>query len=401
MPEHGPKQGLMICSEWGKAFYSERIAMIDAVKLTQKLIQCPSVTPDDAGCLNIIESILKDWGFTCWRLPYGEVDNLYARLGSSQPNFCFAGHTDVVPIINRDAWSQDPFGGNIVDERLIGRGVVDMKGGISAYMGALSQFMPIFSQRSQGSLSLLLTSDEEGPGLNGTRKVIGWLQEKGEVIDACLVGEPTNPTIVGEMVKVGRRGSLNGKVTASGVAGHVAYPENAINPIPLLLDYLALLRKRIFDQGNGYFDPTHLEITSIDVENSATNIIPAHATANFNIRFNNEQTGVDLSQWLIQEAYALSGRLHVQADVSGEAFYCPNEHLKSIISECIKEITGKSPVFSTTGGTSDARFLKDICPVIEFGLVNKTAHQIDEQIHIEEIRNLEQIYFGVLTRMFG
>lgn len=377
----------------------KEIAMIDCVELAQKLIQCPSITPNDAGCLDIIEKHLGNMGFTCWRLPYGEVDNLYARLGKAQPNFCFAGHTDVVPIIDPSAWSHAPFGGVIENETLFGRGAVDMKGAIAAYITALSHFTPEFSQNS-GSLSLILTSDEEGPGINGTKKVIEWLQKRGEVIDACLVGEPTNPTKIGEMVKIGRRGSLNGKVIATGLAGHVAYPENAINPIPILLNYLKTLHSSNFDIGNENFDPTHLEITSVDVGNGAKNVIPAKASAHFNIRFNDEQTGSELSKWLTQKAETTSDRLNVRIDISGEAFYCPDERLKSILSEIIEERIGQKPIFSTSGGTSDARFLKDICPVIEFGLVNKTAHHINEHVHMDEIRLLCDIYYKMLEKYF-
>lgn len=375
--------------------------MIDCIELTQQLIQCPSITPDDAGCLDIIEPILKEMGFDCWRLPYGEVDNLYARYGTSQPNFCFAGHTDVVPIIDRSAWSHDPFGGIIDDDDyLIGRGCVDMKGAIGAYISALSAFISDFSEHNKGSLSLILTSDEEGNGINGTRKIIEWLKSRGETIDACLVGEPTNTTLIGDMVKIGRRGSLNAKIISTGTAGHVAYPEKALNPIPILLDYLDQLRSHDFDHGNEYFDPTHLEITSVDVGNETTNVIPAQARANFNIRFNNEHTGESLKQWLIQRAKTTSEKLQIEVNVSGEAFYCPDERLTEILSTSIEGLRGCKPIFSTTGGTSDARFLKDICPVIEFGLINETAHHINEKILTDEIRLLRDIYGVILKKFF-
>jgi succinyl-diaminopimelate desuccinylase len=275
-----------------------------------------------------------------------------------------------------------------------------MKGGIGAYLSALSQVLDAFTHQNAGSLSILLTSDEEGTGTHGTRRVLEWLRERREKIDACLVGEPTNPTSVGEMVKVGRRGSLNGKITVLGEAGHVAYPTNAVNPIPTLLGYLNILQTQKFDQGNDAFDPTHLEITSIDVGNGTTNVIPAHAAAHFNIRFNNEHSGKSLTQWLIREAEGISDRIRVTAAVSGEAFLCSSEGLKQVVLDAVQDVTGRLPVCSTTGGTSDARFIKDLCPVIEFGLVSRTAHQINEHIALSELYTLRDIYAQILKRYF-
>lgn len=371
---------------------------VDCLQLAQQLVQCESITPNDAGCLDIIQNILEPLGFQCHRLVFGDVDNLYARWGDAVPNFCFAGHTDVVPIVDEPAWTYPPFQGKIYGDILHGRGVVDMKGAIAAYVSALTRIIPNFLKH-KGSFSLLLTSDEEGIGINGTRRVIKWLQDQGKTIDVCLVGEPTCIQKVGDMVKVGRRGSLNGKVTVSGVAGHVAYPENAINPIPVLLSYLKILQEYDFDEGNVRFDPTNLEITTVDVGNDTTNIIPAKASARFNIRFSDEQTGDGLVQWLNRQAKRISPNIQLDLSISGESFYCPDERLKRLFEVILKNF-GHHPVFSTSGGTSDARFIKDICPVIEFGLVNKTAHKINEQCSVQDIRHLSEIYEKILNNYF-
>lgn len=371
---------------------------MNPITLAQQLIQCPSITPNDAGCLDIIESILKPLGFVCRRLPFGDIDNLYARYGTQSPNLCFAGHTDVVPVVDENAWAHPPFAGIIDQDQLIGRGVADMKGAIAAFISAVAEYLQ--TSTSNGSISFILTSDEEGPGINGTCRVIEWLKNIDEHIDGCLVGEPTNPLRVGEMIKIGRRGSLNTTVTAIGLAGHIAYPENAQNPIPILLDYLDRLRNHTFDTGNELFDPSHLEISTIDVDNTTRNVIPSTATAQFNIRFNNHHTSSSLTQWLVDQALEISPSLKVETRRNGEAFYCPDDHLKSMVSQAIQEVTGMSPVFSTSGGTSDARFLKDLCPVIEFGLISQTAHQINECVAISEIITLKEIYKQILQQFF-
>lgn len=373
--------------------------MIDPIKLCQKLVQCPSVTPQDSGCLDIIEDHLRTLGFSCHRLSFENVDNLYARLGTAEPNFCFAGHTDVVPPGNLALWSTPPFEGTIKDQMLFGRGVVDMKGAIAAFMAAVSQHL---SQGAlKGSISFLLTSDEEGKAIHGTRRVVDWLVERGEVISACLVGEPTNPTTVGEMVKVGRRGSLNAALTVEGKAGHVAYPELAQNPLSPLLSYLHDLDQIVFDEGYDFFDPTNLEITSIDVGNSTTNVIPSSGQARFNIRFNPHHSGKSLSELLRKKAESKLSKHTLDIQVSGEPFLRPDPLLQTCLKDGIQKVTGRATVFSTSGGTSDARFIKDICPVIEFGLVNATAHQIDEHIDLAEIYTLTSVYQEVLAHFMA
>lgn len=367
--------------------------MIDAVQLTQQLLRFASVTPDQAGSLDFLETLLTQLGFICHRLPFGEVDNLYARRGVEQPNFCFAGHVDVVPAGNISHWQHPPFAGEIHNNILFGRGVVDMKGAIAAFIAALSQF-----NNTYGSLSLLLTSDEEGPARNGTLKVIDWLKNRGEVIDACLIGEPTNPTYVGEMVKVGRRGSLNATITVSGTAGHVAYPDQADNPIPKLVRLLHTLVNHKLDTGTPDFNPSHLEVTSIDVGNPTANVIPATAHAKLNIRFNNMHTGSSLQQWL--QSVCDSYEATVTVSISGEAFLCQDPQLAQLLATAITKVCGHKPEFSTSGGTSDARFLKNLCPVIEFGLINKTAHHFNEQIITSEIYRLETIYRQILEDYF-
>lgn len=374
--------------------------MKNVVDFTQELIKRPSVTPLEAGCLDFIQGILESHHFVCHRLRFDDVDNLYARWGKASPNFCFAGHVDVVPVGDLSGWIADPFSGDIIDNILYGRGAVDMKGAIGAFMAAAIDH--IESNPQKGSISFLLTCDEEGPAFNGTRKVLTWLKEQKETITACLVGEPTNPTHVGEMVKVGRRGSLNGKLTVFGKAGHVAYPDLAHNPIEPLLAFLHQLLHHPLDNGSDHFDPSHVEVTTIDVGNGASNVIPEQAVAKFNIRFNPNHTGETLRDLLsdyadqcIPIAYDLGMR------VSGEAFYCPDPELQSLLKESVTHVCGNPPVFSTSGGTSDARFIKDFCPVIEFGLVNASAHQTNEQIPVPELLKLKDIYQEVLRRYFS
>lgn len=370
---------------------------MDPIYLTQKLIEFPSITPDSAGSLDYLQELLSSWGFTCYRLPFEEVDNLYARLGKDFPNFCFAGHVDVVPVVDLHKWTHPPFSGQIENQILYGRGVVDMKGALAAFLSALADYLP---SHTKGSISLLLTSDEEGKAFHGTKRVIQWLEEQNEHISACLVGEPTNPTIVGEMVKVGRRGSLNASIVIHGQAGHVAYPEQAINPIPFLLNFLTSLIESSLDQGADFFDPSHLEITTIDVGNPTSNVIPDVASAKFNIRFNPHHSGNSLTEWLQTKAQAIPIPYDLSIHVSGEPFFRPDDHLKKTLSEAIYKVTNRLPEFSTTGGTSDARFIHKICPVIEFGLINKTAHHINEHVSISEIYTLKNIYLEVLKNYF-
>ncbi|MBY0281538.1 MAG: succinyl-diaminopimelate desuccinylase [Alphaproteobacteria bacterium] len=373
---------------------------LDPINLTQRLIQYPSITPVDAGCLDLATEHLQGMGFTCHRLPFGDVDNLYARLGTAEPNFCFAGHTDVVPVGDLSKWSVDPFGGIIKDGYLYGRGAVDMKGAIACFIAAVSE---ILSKRLfKGSISLLLTSDEEGPAHDGTLKVIEWLKSKGEKISACLVGEPTNPKELGQMIKVGRRGSLNAKITVTGRSGHVAYPHFAVNPIPPLLDYLQSVLEKPLDNGMEDFDPSNLEITSVDVGNSTTNVIPDAATAQLNVRFNSIYTGQSLTAYLENVLEKVKSkhktRWILDTKISGEAFLTQHPVLRQLVGSAVSEIIGKMPEFSTSGGTSDARFLKDICPVVEFGLINAEAHQTDEKVRVDDLLILTKVYERILEK---
>ncbi|MDF3034094.1 MAG: dapE [Alphaproteobacteria bacterium] len=378
--------------------------MVDPVLLTQQLLRCPSVTPDEAGTLAIVAEFLAARGFSLERLDSGNVTNLYARRGTSSPHLCFGGHTDVVPAGDRTRWLVNPFAGEICDGKLYGRGAVDMKGAIGAYLAAVDSYLQQ-NLLTKGSLSILLTSDEEGPAIDGLRYVVDQFKARGEHIDACLVGEPTNMARVGDTVKVGRRGSLNATLTVQGKSGHVAYPHLAKNPISPLLAYLQTLLSCPLDEGMPNFDPSHLEVTSVDVGNPTSNVIPLQATAKFNIRFNPAHTLQSLTCYLHSQARqaGLSSEgfaytLDIQA--SGDAFFCEDKGLQHLVSDAILATTNLTPIFSTSGGTSDARFLKDICPVIEFGLINATAHQVDEHIALEEIHRLTAVYQGIIERFF-
>ena len=377
--------------------------LINPIELAQSLIQCPSVTPADAGALGVVEEVLTGLGFACERLTFGEVDNLYARLGTAGPNLCYAGHTDVVPSGDAAAWSYPPFAAKIHGGRLWGRGAVDMKGGIAAWIAALSQVLAN-SWQPEGSLSLLITGDEEGPAINGTKKVLGALAKRGEQIDHCLVGEPTNPETLGEMIKIGRRGSLNGCITVKGTQGHVAYPDLAHNPVPVLLRLLSALSSKKLDAGNNSFQPSNLEITSVDVENPAHNIIAGEARAKFNIRFNTEHSGEDLCRWIEAEAEkaasGFDGQIDLDLTVPGKPFLTQPCRLTERLVEAIEHVTGRTPVLSTSGGTSDARFISQIAPVVEFGLIGKTIHKIDEYAEVSDILSLTDIYKTFITGYF-
>lgn len=375
----------------------------DAVALAQALIRCPSVTPKDAGALDLLENILKPLGFTCTRYPFAEVDNLYARLGQDAPNLCYAGHTDVVPPGDVSKWRYDPFNGEISDGKVWGRGASDMKGGIAAYIAAIANLLA-GGWMPHGALSLLITGDEEGPAIHGTKKVLAALQDKHEIIDHCLVGEPTNPNRLGEMIKIGRRGSLNGYIYVTGTQGHVAYPHLADNPVPVLLRLLARLSEKKLDDGNAHFQPSNLEITSVDVSNTAHNVIPEMAEARFNIRFNTEHTGDDLLAWInaeIKRAQAgFSGDIKADLSVPGHPFLTKPCPFTKTLSQAIKTVTHIEPELSTSGGTSDARFITKIAPVAEFGLVGKTIHQINEYAEVYDIETLSEIYKTFLIGYF-
>jgi succinyl-diaminopimelate desuccinylase len=380
---------------------------IDPVELARDLIRCPSVTPADAGAFDVLQQALERLGFACHRLRFStagtpDVDNLYARIGrDSGPNFCFAGHIDVVPVGDRAAWSVDPFAAELRDGQLFGRGAADMKGAIAAFVAAAARFGIRHRAELPGAISLLITGDEEGPAINGTRRVLEWLQARGERLDACIVGEPTNPTRLGEMVKIGRRGSLTARLTVRGVQGHVAYPHLADNPVHRLIRMLGRVTERPLDEGTAHFQPSTLQVSTIDVGNPAVNVIPAEARAGFNIRFNDRHTGQGLEQWLRREFDAVGGNYDLTVAVSGEAFLTPPGWLSDLITHAVEQVVGTTPELSTTGGTSDARFIKDYCPVAEFGLAGGTMHKVDERVPVSEVRALADIYGAVLDGFFA
>lgn len=382
---------------------------VDPIAFAQSLIRCPSVTPEDGGTLDLLQQTLEGLGFRCTRLPFSEpgtpdVDNLYARYGDAAPHFCFAGHSDVVPVGDARAWRVDPFAGEIRDGYLIGRGASDMKGAIAAFVAAVSRFLEERSGHFDGSISLLITGDEEGPAINGTRKMLKWLADRKETIDHCLIGEPTNPNDVGEMVKIGRRGSLNGVLTIEGAQGHVAYPHLADNPVPKLLTILMNFLNKKLDSGNAQFQPSNLEVTSIDVGNPATNVIPARASARFNIRYNNEHSATTLETWLRKECDAVMSdeveRYTLDLESSSAAFVTAPGPFTELISQAVQKKTGRVPELSTSGGTSDARFIKDVCPVAEFGLLSGTMHKVEEQVPVQAIEDLADIYFNILESYY-
>ncbi len=382
----------------------------DPVALARALIQCPSVTPAEGGALAFLESVLKPAGFTVERVTFSEpgtpdVDNLYARIGTQGPHLTFAGHTDVVPPGDAGQWRHGPFAGEIVDGLLYGRGAVDMKGGIACFLAAALDHVAAEGGKPKGSISFLITGDEEGPSVNGTEKLIAWAHQRGERFDHCIVGEPSNPEALGDMIKIGRRGSLSAIVTVQGRQGHVAYPQRAANPIPVLLAILNRLTAEPLDAGNAHFQPSNLEITSIDVGNGATNVIPQAATARFNIRFNDEHTLGSLKA-RIEAVVAEAARPGIMPSVSyargnSQSFITKPGPFVEMVAETIAEVTGRKPELSTTGGTSDARFIKDYCPVIEFGLVGQTMHAVDERVGVEDLVALTAIYRRIIDRYFG
>ena len=380
-------------------------ATIDALELAQALIRCPSVTPEDGGSLDTLQAALESIGFTCHRLTFSDdntpdVQNMYARLGSGGPNFCFAGHTDVVPVGDAAGWTTDPFGAEIIDGVLYGRGATDMKTAVACFADAASRFLARAGDSFDGSISLLITGDEEGPAINGTRKVLHWMQEKGETLDVCLVGEPTNPTKLGEMAKIGRRGSLSGWLDVHGVQGHTAYPHLADNPIPRVLKMLTSINDEMLDDGTDHFQPSNLQITSIDVGNTATNIIPGSVRASFNIRYNDTHTSETLMALLRAKFDEVGGDYDIDFHITGDAFLTAPGPFSALIAGAIKSVTGIDPDLSTTGGTSDARFIKDFCPVAEFGLISQTMHKLDERVALKDLEHLTDIYEAILDGYF-
>ncbi|MEP3046673.1 MAG: succinyl-diaminopimelate desuccinylase [Roseibium sp.] len=381
-----------------------------ATKIAQDLIRCPSVTPAEGGALSSLETLLVSAGFRVERVTFQDddtpdVDNLFASIGSGKPHFVFAGHTDVVPAGAESDWKHAPFEGVISDGILFGRGAVDMKGGIASFAAAALEFVDRNGTDFGGTISFLITGDEEGPAVNGTVKLLEWAKSQGHTFDACIVGEPTNPEKLGDAIKVGRRGSLSGIVTVSGVQGHVAYPHLANNPVPGLTKLMSALNALDLDQGNDRFQPSNLEIVTVDVGNTAFNVIPARAECRFNIRYNDEWTLDSLKSKILETLQSVDlGNL--QLDISfkrdaSESFLTNDDTLIAALSEAVQLETGRSPELSTGGGTSDARFIKNYCPVVEFGLVGQTMHKVDECVAVNDLDQLAAIYKRFLTSYFG
>jgi succinyl-diaminopimelate desuccinylase len=378
-------------------------ALLDPVDLARALIRRPSVTPADAGAMDVLQQALEDLGFAARRMRFGVIENLYARRGEAGPNLCFAGHTDVVPVGDAVGWRADPFAATVEDGLLIGRGAVDMKGSIAAFAAAASR--AIAAGTVTGSLSFLITGDEEGPAIDGTGPMVETLLAEGETVDHCVLGEPTSAARLGDSLKVGRRGSLNAVIVVEGRQGHVAYPHLAANPVPVLVRLLASLNAHVLDEGYPQFPASNLEITTIDVGNEATNVIPARATARINIRFNPAHDGESLIGWLTEECrlagQGFEGRVTLQPSLTGNAFITEPGDFVDVCSEAVAEVTGQAPQLSTTGGISDARFIRKLCPVVELGLVGATMHMVDEAAPVADIEALTAIYERLIAGYFA
>ncbi len=378
---------------------------LDPVALTADLVRCASVTPEEGGALQLLQRILGEAGFECHRVDRGEVCNLYARWGRKGANrsFGFNGHTDVVPVGDAADWSVDPFGAEIKDGWLYGRGSTDMKSGVAAFAAAAVDFVQ--ESPPDGAVILAITGDEEGPAADGTVALLDWMSEQGEAMTGCLVGEPTCPNEMGEMMKIGRRGSMTAYFTVKGVQGHSAYPHRALNPVPVMARLVDQLDRHEMDQGTDHFDASTLAVTTIDTGNPANNVIPAECRATVNIRFNDAHSSGSIAQWLQSVADALAeesgATISMQVKVSGESFVTPPGELSAMVATAVEAETGKVPEMSTSGGTSDARFVKDHCPVVEFGLVGKTMHQVDERVRVDQIHQLKAIYGRILRDYFA
>ncbi|WP_439154040.1 succinyl-diaminopimelate desuccinylase [Yoonia sp.] len=378
---------------------------VDPVALTADLVRCPSVTPTEGGALVLLEHLLGDAGFDCTRVDRGGVPNLFARWGRQGANrsFGFNGHTDVVPVGNEDDWSVLPFGAEIKDGYLYGRGSTDMKSGVAAFAAAAIDF--VIDTPPDGAVILAITGDEEGDALHGTTALLDWMARNGEAMAVCLVGEPTCPDVMGEAMKIGRRGSVTLWLTMRGVQGHAAYPHRANNPIPAMARLVDRLSSHELDKGTAHFDPSTLAVVTFDTGNTATNVIPASCRATVNVRFNEAHSSQSVVDWIGAEAGKIAEEYDVDLDikvkVSGESFLTPPGDLSDLVAAAVKAETGVTPVLSTSGGTSDARFVKDHCPVVEFGLVGKTMHQVDERVAVDQIIQLKAIYKRILTDYFS
>jgi succinyl-diaminopimelate desuccinylase len=383
----------------------------DPLSIARDLLRCPSVTPAEGGALKYLGRVLKDAGFSVHHLAFSEpgedmVENLYARIGTEAPNLVFAGHTDVVPPGDEKAWTHPPFAGETDGTALYGRGAVDMKGGVACALAAVLDHLSAHNGKpAKGSISFLITGDEEGVAVNGTPKLLQWAAEHGEKFDHCILGEPSNVEALGDTIKIGRRGSLNGHLIVSGVQGHVAYPERAVNPIRGLVTLIEALQAEPLDNGTEHFPPSHLEFTTVDVGNKTVNLIPGEARARFNIRFNDCHTLDSLKNLLRQRADAASGgevkfRFEWEPSNAGVFVTTPGPFTE-MVSQAIAEVTGCTPHLSTSGGTSDARFITNYCPVVEFGLVGQTMHAVDERVPIADLRALTTIYRKIIDRYFG
>lgn len=378
---------------------------VDPVSLTADLIRCPSVTPDEGGALVLLQSLLEEAGFDCTRVDRGGVSNLFARWGDKghAKTFGFNGHTDVVPLGDEAAWTMPPFGADVKDGFMYGRGATDMKSGVAAFAAAAVDF--VRDTPPDGAVVLIITGDEEGDAVDGTTALLDWMDAEGERMSVCLVGEPTCPNTMGEMIKIGRRGSLTAWFTVTGEQGHSAYPHRANNPLPAMARLMDRLSSHELDKGTDHFDASTLAVVTIDTGNPATNVIPAESKATVNIRFNDRHTGAGLSEWLWAEAARIEDEFGVtvtmDVKISGESFVTPPGDLSALVADAVEAETGQRPEFSTTGGTSDARFVKSHCPVVEFGLVGKTMHQVDERVEVAQIGQLKDIYSRILRDYFA
>jgi succinyl-diaminopimelate desuccinylase len=382
----------------------------DPVALTQALIRCPSVTPAEGGALALLAQVLGEAGFEVHRPVFSQagtpdVENLYARIGTGSPCLVFAGHTDVVPPGDTGAWSHDPFSGAIADGQVFGRGATDMKGGVAASVAAALRHLDAYGVPAQGSIAFLITGDEEGPAINGTVKLLDWARQRGERFDGCVLGEPTNPDALGDMIKIGRRGSLTGRLLVEGKQGHVAYPHLADNPIRGMVRLLDGLMATPLDQGTAHFDPSNLEVTTVDVGNPASNVIPNTARTVFNVRFNDLWSPESLEAELRDRlARAAGNAVRWSAEfepTNAVAFLTAPGPFVDMVKGAVEEVLGRTPLLSTTGGTSDARFIKDYCPVVEFGLVGKTMHQVNEHVGIADLEALAGVYGEIIRRQFA